>query len=263
MRLMLYLFAVACLMVGSALTTHATVTDDGLILYFSFDDATNGTVVDETGGGNDGVIDGAEIATDQVVYGNGSLLCDDGNDGVSVDSFKALEEYTDNSYLFWLNFTDVNSGTWNQIIAKKAPGSDRSPGIWTCNRASLHIHYRFNPGNQGTLCAGPDGEDDEFAVGDWHHIAGVKEGDKLKFYVDGEEVVEQTVPASHAQGAEKLYIGKTGYTSALFYIDDLYVYDRAVSADEVAIVMDGGLLTPVEPQNKLATTWGQLKTRRH
>ena len=262
MRSMIYLFAVALLMVGSTLTTHAVVQDDGLILYFSFDDATNGTVMDETGGGNDGIIDGAEIATDQVVYGNGSLLCDDSNDGVSVDSFTALEEYTDNSYLFWLNFTDVNSGAWNQIIAKKAPGSDRSPGIWTCNRTSLHIHYRFNPGNQGTLCAGPDGEDDEFAVGDWHHIAGVKAGDKLKFYVDGEEVVEQTVPASHAQGAEKLYIGKTGYASALFYLDDLYVYDRALSAEEVAIVMNGSLLTPVEPQNKLATTWGQLKTRR-
>ena len=119
MRLILYLFAVAFLMVGSALTTHATVTDDGLILYFSFDDAKNGTVMDETGGGNDGVIDGAEIATDEKVYGNGSLLCDDGGDGVSVDSFPALEEYTDNSYLFWLNFTDVNSGAWNQIIAKK------------------------------------------------------------------------------------------------------------------------------------------------
>ena len=262
MRLMLYLLvSVAFLTIGSALPTHATVTDDGLILYFSFDEATNGTVLDETGGGNDGVIDGAEIATDQVVYGNGALLCDDGNDGVSVDSFKALEEYTDNSYLFWLNFTDVNSGAWNQIIAKKAPGSDRSPGIWTCNRASLHIHYRFNPGNQGTLCAGPEGEDDEFGVGDWHHVAGVKAGDKLKFYVDGTEVVEQTVPASHAQGAEKLYIGKTGYASALFYIDDLYVYDRAVTADEVASIMEGGLLTPVAPKDKLATTWGHLKTR--
>ncbi len=262
MRLMLYLFAVSLLMVGSALTTHAVVQDDGLILYFSFDDAKNGTIMDETGGGNDGVVDGAEIATDEVVYGKGSLLCDDGNDSVSVDTFKELEEYTDNSYLFWLNFTDVNSGAWNQIIAKKAPGSDRSPGIWTCNRASLHIHYRFNPGNQGTLCAGPEGEDDEFAVGDWHHIAGVKEGDQLKFYVDGEVVVEQSVPASHAQGAEKLYIGKTGYNAALFYIDDLYVYDRALSADEVENIMEGGLLTPVEPQDKLATTWGHLKTRR-
>ena len=262
MRLMLYLFAVALLTVGSALTTHAIVQDDGLILYFSFDEAEGSTVKDETGGGNDGMITGADIVSDELVHGKGSLLCDEAGDGVTVESFQELEDYTDNSYLFWLNFTVPNSGAWDQIIAKKAPGSDRSPGIWTCNRVTLHIHYRFNPGNAGSLCVGPEGEGDEFATGDWHHIGGIKEGDSFKFYIDGEVVDEQTVPADHAQGEEKLYIGKTGYNSAKFYLDELFVYDRALSADEVENVMEGGLLTPVEPQNKLATTWGQLKTRR-
>ena len=154
MRLIVYLFAVALLMMGSVLTTHAVIEDEGLILYFSFDEAEGGMVKDGTGGGNDGVIDGAEIVGDEVVHGKGSILFDDGDDSVTVDSFAALEEYTDNSYLFWLNFADLNSGAWNQIIAKKAPGSDRSPGIWTCNRVSLHIHYRFNPGNKGSLCVG-------------------------------------------------------------------------------------------------------------
>lgn len=261
MRLITYLFAVALLLVGSALATHAAVQDEGLILYFSFDSEEDGFVVDETGGGNDGLIEGAEIATDEVIHGKGSLLCDDGNDSVTVESFKALEEYTDNSFLFWLNFTVPNSGAWNQIIAKKAPGSDRSPGIWTCNRTTLHIHYRFNPGNAGSLCVGPEGEGDAFGVGDWHHVAGVKEGNQFKFYMDGEVVDEQTVPEAHAQGAEKLYIGKTGYNSALFYIDELFVYDRAVSAAEVSNIMEGNL-TPVEPKNKLTTTWGQLKTNR-
>jgi hypothetical protein len=258
----MYVLAVALLIIGSALTTDAAnVQDKGLILYFSFDSEEDGFVIDETGGGNDGIIDGAEIATDEVVHGKGSLLCDDGNDSVTVDSFQALEEYTDNSYLFWLNFIVPNSGAWNQIIAKKAPDSDRSPGIWTCNRTTLHIHYRFNPGNAGSLCVGPEGEGDEFGVGDWHHVAGVKEGNQFKFYMDGEVVDEQTVPEAHAQGSEKLYIGKTGYNSALFYIDELFVYDRAISAAEVTNIMEGNL-TPVEPKNKLATMWGQLKTNR-
>ena len=83
----------------------------------------------------------------------------------------------------------------------------------------------------------------------------------MKFYIDGEVVDEQGVPKDHAQGAEKLYIGQTGYASARFFIDDLYVYDRALSEKEVVNVMEGGLL-PVEPKDKLSTTWGQLKTRR-
>lgn len=262
MRLSMYLLAVALLILGSTFTTQAKVQDDGLILYFSFDAAKGGTLEDETGGGNNGeIVDGAKIVTNEVVHGKGSMLFAKPGDSVTVDSFKELEDYTDNSYLFWLNFTDPNSGGWDQIIAKKAPSSDRSPGIWTCNRVPLHIHYRFNPGNAGTHCAGPDGENDTFDTGKWYHIAGVKEDAELKFYVDGKEVVKIAVPKEHAQGAEKLYIGRTGYNAAKFYIDDLYVYDRAVDADEVEEIMDGKLL-PVEPADKLTTTWGQMKTRR-
>lgn len=261
MRSLTFLFTVALLIVGSTLSTYAIVQDDGLILYFSFDEENGGTIKDETGGGNDGTLSKASVSNDVVAHGTGSLLCDDGQSGMTVESFKELEEYTDNSFLFWVNFTDPNSGAWNQIVAKKAPGSDRSPGIWTCNRVTLHIHYRYNPGNQGPHCVGPDGEGSAFETGVWYHLAGVKEGDKLKFYIDGGEIEEQTVPEEHVQGEEKLYVGLTGYNSALFYIDDLYVYDRAVSSDEVGQIMDGHLL-PVEPEDKLATTWGQLKDRR-
>ena len=262
MRLVMYVLAVALLMVGSALTTHAAVKDDGLILYFSFDSEKGGKIEDETGGKNDGeLVDGAKIVTDEVVHGKGAILFEAAGDSVTVNSFKELEDYQDNSFLFWLNFTKANSGGWDQIIAKKAPESDRSPGIWTCNRVPLHIHYRFEPGNQGTNCAGPDGEDDTFEIGEWYHIAGVKEDAKLAFYVNGKKIAEPGVPKDHLQGAEKLYIGKTGYSAAKFYLDDLYVYNRALDADEVADVMDGKLL-PVEPENKLATTWGQVKTRR-
>ncbi len=262
MRSMIYSLVVVLFIVGSTLTAHAKVQDDGLILYFSFDSEKGGTIEDETGGGNDGdVVDGAKIVTDEVVHGRGAILFEAAGDSVTVDTFKALEDYQDNSFLFWLNFTEANSGGWDQIIAKKAPGSDRSPGIWTCNRVPLHIHYRFNPGNLGSHCVGPGGEDDTFDTGNWYHIAGIKDGGELTFYIDGEEIEKYPVPKEHVQGAEKLYIGKTGYNAAKFYLDDLYVYDRALDAGEVSDVMDGKLL-PVEPNDKLTTTWGQVKIRR-
>ena len=260
MRFIMYLSAIALLLVGGALSTHAVVKDDGLILYFSFDEAKGGTVEDGTGGGNDGTLEKAKISTKEAVHGNGSLQCEDANASLTVDSFKELEDYQDNTYLFWLHFIEGANGAWSQIIAKKAPGSDRSPGIWTCT-GTLNIHWRFNPGNQGTHCSGPDGEGDEFDTDKWYHVAGVKEGAKLIYYIDGEEIQENVVPKDHAQGVEKLYIGKTGYRSATFYIDDLYVYNRALDAKEIVDVMEGSLL-PVEPKDKLPVTWGHLKKRR-
>ena len=260
MKLVVFL-SVLILLMGGLHTAFADVKDDGLILYFSFDKENGGKIIDETGGGNDGtIVADAKIVTDDAVHGKGSLEIRDANADVQVDSFGALEDYQDNSFLFWLKFISAHNGAWSQIIAKKAPGSDRSPGIWICPN-SLNIHWRFNPGNQGTGCAGPTGEGSLFELKKWYHVAGIKEDGSLSFYIGGEEQLKIGVPANHAQGAEKLYIGKTGYRAATFYIDDLYVYDRALDADEVKSVMDGDLL-PVEPTDKLATSWGQIKSNR-
>ena len=132
MRLVTYLSFILLLLVG-VLTAQAAIKDDGLILYFSFDKEGGGKIMDETGGGNDAdIINNADITTDEAKHGKGSLECAEASSSVTVASFKDLEGYQDNSYLFWLRFVAGNTGGWDQIIAKHAPGSDRSPGIWTC-----------------------------------------------------------------------------------------------------------------------------------
>ena len=260
MKLTTYLFTILLLFVG-LLTAQAAIKDDGLILYFSFDVENGGKIEDKTGGGNDADINNnADITTDEAKYGKGSLECAEASSSVTVASFKDLEAYKDNSYLFWLRFVAGNTGGWDQIIAKHAPGSDRSPGIWTCTN-TLNIHWRFNVGNQGTHCSGPDGEGDQFDIGSWYHLAGVKKDGMLTYYVDGKKVENQNVPAAHAQGAGVLYIGKSpSYNSAKFQLDELYIYNRALTEDEVNDVMDGDLL-PVEPHEKLSTIWGKMKKR--
>ena len=187
----------------------------------------------------------------------GGLDCTDPDSSVTVESFPELEKYSDNTYMFWINFTKGTNSKWSQIVAKKAPGSDRSPGIWICP-AALGLHWRFNPGNQGSNCIGPDGEGKAFDLKEWVHVAGVKKKNQLIMYMNGKEKGKFASPDKHAQGAEKLYIGRTGYRSATFIIDDLYVYDRAVKEAEVKKIMEGKLL-PVDPKQKLTTTWGTLK----
>ena len=259
MRFTIYLFIATLFCVGGILPTHAAL-EDGLILYFNFDREVDGTVLDATEGNNNGTLLNASITTDEKKVGLASLEMLDENASLEVESFPELEEYQDNSFVFWLHFIQGHNGAWSQIFAKKAPGSDRSPGVWTCPN-SLNIHYRFNPGNQGSGCAGPGGENEQFTTGTWHHIAGVKEGGKFRFYIDAELAGEYDVPAEHAQGEEKLYLGKTGYRSATFYVDDFFVFNRALGSSEVEDIMNG-LLISVEPRDKLTTTWGALKTTR-
>jgi len=138
-------------------STCWAIEDKSLILYFSFDSAKGKTVEDMTGNKHDGTLNNADIIKKPVKIGKGALNIEDMNAGMTVETFKELEEYQDNTFVFWVYFTAGSNGAWSQIIAKKAPGSDRSPGIWI-NPGGTGIHYRYNPGNQGAGRIGPGGE---------------------------------------------------------------------------------------------------------
>ena len=174
MRLSMVLIALSLFLLAIILPSSAqNVKDKGLILYFSFDKENGGKIKDQTDGGNDGDLNKGKINTKEKVHGKGALEMKDPQSSLEVESFKELEDYQDNSYLFWLYFIEGTNGAWSQIIAKKAPGSDRSPGIWICPD-TLNIHWRFNPGNKGCDRCGPDGEGSLFKLKKWYHVAGVK-----------------------------------------------------------------------------------------
>ena len=250
--------AVIALFLMVAILPIQAQVNKGLIVYFNFDKADGKTIANEAGATPGKMSDKAKL-TAKGKYG-GALDSQDKDSLVTVDSFPALEKYQDNSYLFWINFTEGTNGAWSQVIAKKAPGSDRSPGIWVCPD-TLNLHWRFNAGNKGCDRCGPKGENDKFALNKWYHVAGVLKGTDLFYYVDGKEVAKKAgQPKDHAQGKEKLYIGKTGYRSATFIIDDLYVYDRALKEKEVNRVKEGKLLA-VAPQDKLTAMWAHIKRK--
>ena len=194
---------------GGNVSLQAAVSDDGLILYFGFEKEADGVVTDESGGGNDGTLSaGATLSAEEKVFGTRSLEILDQNASFQVDSFTELAAYQDNSFIFWVYFIQGSNGAWSQIIAKYAPGVNRAPGIWV-RPNDLGIHYRFEPGNAGPDYVGPNGNNTQFATQQWYHIAGVKQGAQLTFYVDGVSQGQYNVPASHTQGADKLYVGKS------------------------------------------------------
>ena len=163
-----------------------------------------------------------------------------------------------NSFLFWLYFTEGSNGDWSQVIVKTNPG-DRAPGVWI-NPGSTGLHYRFNPGNAGLAAVGPTGEGSVYDLEQWYHIGGIKEGEELRFYVNGELQETIAVPGTHDQGAGSLFVGKSTFRAATFIMDDLAIYDRALTDAEILSVMEGELTTPVEAAGKLASTWGDVKS---
>lgn len=261
MKYLVTLSCVVALVGASSAPCNAATITDGLLVHLTFDKANGDTVEDTSGGGHDGTLSsGAAVVTDEMVSGQGSLRIEGGEHRVEVESFAALENYQDNTYLFWINFPAPVTGGWDQILAKPAPGSDRSPGLWV-HTGGLGIHYRYNPGNQGFSAFGPDGDNSHFEMNEWFHVAGVTADGELIGYVNGEEKGKIAVPAAFAQGEGGLYVGNSpAYNgpAANFYMDELAVYERALSVEEINQVM-GGALLPVRPVGMLTTSWAALR----
>ena len=107
----------------------------------------------------------------------------------------------------------------------------------------------------------------------WYHVAGTYDGKNVEMYVDGKP--ESKEGALDADGADwkpqwggdihpgstlQLKFGSEPFTGG---IDEIVICNRALDADEIGQLLNGWENAfAVEPQSKLATTWGRIKSRK-
>ncbi|MHC4248062.1 MAG: LamG-like jellyroll fold domain-containing protein, partial [Planctomycetota bacterium] len=75
------------------------------------------------------------------------------------------------------------------------------------------------------------------SAGEWHHLAGVYDGRRLRLYVDGRLAAEKNASGQIATTANSLHIGTRLDREDKFYdgrLDDVRVYDRALGEEEIA-----------------------------
>ena len=206
----------------------------GLTAYYPF----NGNAKDESGNGNDGFLIGATLSKDR----NGkidSAYSFDGSDRILVGDNPNLR----------LQKLSVN------VWAKMAP-DHASAGQWPyvlCKR----INYHHAPYASWGLGAGPPSSPDYWTVtgedmkskekinlGKWQMLTLVIEKGYRGFYVNG--VMQNEKRDSDESGKDIIYsdlplfIGFAGFHTAHWVgsIDDLRIYNRALSPDEVKALYD-------------------------
>lgn len=97
--------------------------------------------------------------------------------------------------------------------------------LW-CNAGSKKLHY-FYP----------------YGAGEWHHIAGVGDGANMYIYLDGIEVASRTyATATYGNNTMAFNIGGNVFGAGQYFpglIDEVIVYNRALSAAEIALLFQG------------------------
>ena len=98
--------------------------------------------------------------------------------------------------------------------------------------------------------------------GEWHHIAGVADGSNVKVYLDGKQ--DATIAYDGTANVVATDIGIACKVRGIVdgvrgMVDEVAIWTRPLSADEIKQAMEGGITAAVSPAQKLATTWGNIK----
>ncbi len=235
---------------------HAEITIEDIAGMWLFEEDSGDVAGDSSLNGNDATFNnGPKWAAGK--FGKGVSL-DGADDDLSAQDSDSLdvggEEMT---IVAWVNADGWPSG-WNHIV-RKTPENPRFY-ILGVHDTSLAFIFLQTDAQQVADVPGTTA----LPTGEWIHLAMTYDGAEAKIYFNGE--VDATAPASGAIQASdgELRIGRgdlAGYLSGV--IDEIAVFNVALSQDEIKEVMDKGLVgfLSVEPQAKLVDTWGNIKAK--
>ena len=239
------------------------VPTNGLVGYWPF----NGNANDESGNGNNGVVNGATLAIDRLGVANKSYYFD-GNDKISLGRLSSLDTLNANkniSYSIWIK-AEQNQSSFAKmplITKRQAPwqsaGSTQSyftlhgGGQDFYSRNNKYISYGFVDAHMYTTGINNGLDGGITSDNNWHHIAATKNGFKYKIYYDG-QLVDSIFDQSTLYSIDTMIVGfqgMWGFNSEKWYkgfIDDIGIWNRALTQTEINALYNQAP-NPVLPSN--------------
>jgi autotransporter-associated beta strand protein len=210
----------------------AGTTPMGLVAAYDFDDGAGTVLTDVTARGHNGTISGA---TWTASGHSGSALTFSGSQRVTVGDANDLDLTTGMTLEAWVYPTAVPADWTTVILKENNPSLAYALYAGTpANRPEGYVNNGSDRGVTGTAAV---------AQNTWTHLATTYDGATLRLYVNGVQVVSQAVTGAIRTSSGALSIGGNAVWGEYFRgrIDDVRVYNRALSAAEVQTDMN----TPV------------------
>ncbi len=213
----------------------------GLVGYWTFDGKdinwTAATTTDRSGNGNTGTLVNMSATTSPVVGKIGQALGFNGTSQYVNGGTGASLNLTGNqSYSVWIKPT-ASSGNKPVICNNDAGLYSNAFCLYIRNSPGTDIGFQVDP-NGTNIAAFQSGT---ISYGKWNHIVGVLNGSNVSVYLNGVLTYSGAgAPTSVTRSFEGVLIGSG---VSLFYpgaIDDVRIYNRALSASEVLQLYDMG-----------------------
>jgi hypothetical protein len=212
--------------------------NDHLLAYYSFDQPAASVVKDDSGNGNDGAISGTSGFEPQGRLGGAFAF--NGSNLVTMRS-NPTAGLTAWGVTLWFK-TDHPERDTKLATAASLVRAGVGSG-WTIGTA----FSEYWDGNNQPLLTNPCYRGARPKAGEWNHLAVTSDGRRLQEYLNGDAVLDCPT-TQHALGAGRpLEVGGWSAVPGFNYtglLDEFRVYGRALSADEVRLLMLTGLQQP-------------------
>jgi hypothetical protein len=204
---------------------------DGLVGWWPF----NGNANDESGNGNNGTVNGATLTEDRNGNSNSAFIFDGSTNSIYFENTGNIANFGNGNFsiLQWFKSSSILTGHFCNSLYKFG---------------GTNFYYDLTPRSVNTglpqfhLASG-DGQDwnasgnSSIDNGDWYFLCGIRNANTIQFYING--LLQSTIGIPANASADN--IGNLGVypnpcsasTSVEVYIDDIAIYDRALTTEEI------------------------------
>ena len=216
--------------------------DPNLVGWWTFDKITGIWAVDSTGRGQHAnLVNGPTPVPGRL----GTALSFDGvDDYVSLPVGGLIDTLTDSTFGTWVNFRSA-AGSWQHIFDFGAnttvymflsPNDAKTSGPLRFAITTTSGAGQYMVGDKSTLATG------------WHHVAVVFSMGTITLYLDGMSVASVRSPLTPSSLGFTInnWLGRSQWSADAYLsaqLDDFRIYDKALSTQELAQVMQGNTRT--------------------
>jgi hypothetical protein len=235
------------------------VPKNGLVGYWPF----NGNANDESGNGNNGTVNEATLTLDRNGVANSAYSFDGISSYIEVASSSNLLVTSSYSLSAWVNVSSFNSGgfPYQPAIISKIDGGDWYGGfeLRASGDVNNSVNYYATTGNIGGQNTHLNKSGQKTNV--WNYLVITYNGSKVKMYIDGICIDSINRTGNIQTSSLPLRFGRRGGSYDSWYsgkIDDIAIYNRALSQEEITALYTGNAITTLPsyvPKNGLVGYW--------
>jgi prepilin-type N-terminal cleavage/methylation domain-containing protein len=216
---------------GSSLAISPLFNPSGLVGWWPLDEGTGSSSIDQSGNSNIGIWTGTATGANNTYYSAGKVgtyagTFDGSTDYVSTGGNNLPIGNSPRTIAMWVNFSSIPGGSWTGLYSYGTSGETVSWFLygWTSDAAVLGHTFTGVP----------------IALNQWTFIAYTYDGSTTITFYWGNQSKTATITAPNTVGDAHNFIGEIpGYEgSPSGLIDDVRVYNRALSAAEVQALYD-------------------------